>query len=545
MTAVEHHAAGGAAPRRPESDGGAIPEWSDRVNPLLLKEMRQAFKSRSFVWTFFALLAGIWLWTMLVVAFSYPSIRYAPHGVPLIAGYAWLMIPALIVVIPFATFRSMEGERRHATYELLSITSLGADQIVRGKLVTMMAMALVFYSLIAPCLVFAYMLGGVDLVQTLSIPAFLLFVSLVATTAALFLGTIAKNDAVSTILTLSLCIALFFLASLVGIVVTEILDGQPIVFGERQGLIASIGAAACVGLAMIELVVAAAAANLMPPEVDRASFIRYRLLAVQATWIVLSSVLIHSSHNDAEVVFGTISAATIFWLVVGIFMIGERGELTPRVRRELSDRVWLRVVASWRMPGNAAAYLFAVATMTSLSLVIAVISLAWLRAGVARRLTAPQVVCLLTVNAAYFTAYLGVIRLAVLTCKKWRPRAGFVSALVIGASILFVGNAVPTLIAVTFAPAGTVGYSMLALTVWPWTISTVSLDIAATRTGVPPYVTVLVRFVVAVALCVFLLNLRSIVRQLFVPTAAIPEAVADEKRGPERDPTPTDPFGDD
>ena len=42
-----------------------VDQFSDWCSPILVKETRQALKSRQFFWTFFLLLAAIALWTMI------------------------------------------------------------------------------------------------------------------------------------------------------------------------------------------------------------------------------------------------------------------------------------------------------------------------------------------------------------------------------------------------------------------------------------------------------------------------------------------------
>ena len=69
----------------------------DRLNPILVKEARQAMKSRQFVVTFSLLLICGWLWTVLFVVSGLPAIYYAPAGPGVLMGYyAVLSVPPLI-----------------------------------------------------------------------------------------------------------------------------------------------------------------------------------------------------------------------------------------------------------------------------------------------------------------------------------------------------------------------------------------------------------------------------------------------------------------
>src|SRR6187549_967380 len=76
----------------------------DRLNPILVKEARQAMKSRQFVITFSLLLIFGWLWTVLFISFGVPAIFYAPVGPGVLAGYYLVLSVPLLIVVPYAAF---------------------------------------------------------------------------------------------------------------------------------------------------------------------------------------------------------------------------------------------------------------------------------------------------------------------------------------------------------------------------------------------------------------------------------------------------------
>src|SRR3954469_3974489 len=136
----------------------------DRLNPILVKEARQAMKSRQFVVTFALLLIGGWAWTVLFIAAGIPAIYYSPVGPALLHGYFLVLSVPLLIVVPYAAFRSLAGEWEDGTFELLSITALSARQIVSGKLASAVLQMMVYYSALAPCIAFTYLLRGIDIV---------------------------------------------------------------------------------------------------------------------------------------------------------------------------------------------------------------------------------------------------------------------------------------------------------------------------------------------------------------------------------------------
>src|SRR5262245_52300201 len=76
-----------------------LERWGERLNPILVKEARQALKSRQFTTTFTLLLTCAWAWSVLGIVWQMPDIFYAPRGTQLLLGYyAILAVPLLLIV---------------------------------------------------------------------------------------------------------------------------------------------------------------------------------------------------------------------------------------------------------------------------------------------------------------------------------------------------------------------------------------------------------------------------------------------------------------
>ena len=141
--------------------------WLDRssewLNPILVKESRQAFKSRQFMVTFFPA-AG------LLLDLVTPRGRHTQPGnllrtgrFDVAGGLLCDLIFPLTVIIPFSAFRSLAAERDDGTYELLSISTLRPRQIITGKMSSSMLQMIIYLSVLAPCMTFTYLLRGIDI----------------------------------------------------------------------------------------------------------------------------------------------------------------------------------------------------------------------------------------------------------------------------------------------------------------------------------------------------------------------------------------------
>lgn len=166
---------------------------TDRLNPILVKETRQALKSRQFIITFMLLLTVAWLISVFGIIMNGPAIEYGSAGRMFFAFYAGVLGFAALFVVPFGAFRSMLNERDYNTFELLSISTLSPRQIVSGKLLSSLVQVLIYYSAIAPFIAFTSLLQGFDLPLVILILSLGLFWSLFVSTVAIMLSTLSKS----------------------------------------------------------------------------------------------------------------------------------------------------------------------------------------------------------------------------------------------------------------------------------------------------------------------------------------------------------------
>ena len=165
----------------------------DRFNPIVVKEVRQALKSRQFVVTFLLLLLAAWAGSIFGVSYLGESIDYGSSAVTFYAGFLFALCAATLVIVPFSTFRSIVEERTETTLELLQITALSPVQIVRGKTLSAMVQVLVYYCAIAPFIAFTALLPGFDVVHVTFSLVMLFITALCFSVVALAIGTQARN----------------------------------------------------------------------------------------------------------------------------------------------------------------------------------------------------------------------------------------------------------------------------------------------------------------------------------------------------------------
>ena len=345
----------------------------DRFNPIVVKEVRQALKSRQFVTTFLLLLLAAWAGSIFGVSYLGESIDYGSPAVTFYAGFLFALCTATLVIVPFSTYRSIVEERTETTLELLQITALSPVQIVRGKILSAMVQVMVYYCAIAPFIAFTALLPGFDIVHMFFSLVMLLITSLCFSSIALAIGTQARNT------TLQSLSSLFVIAMAVGGMMTFFgfmtAAGNRISFDEADTWWA-LALIVFLGLSTGYVCEQAAIAQLTFDSGNRSTGIR---LATGVQWLVcwiglLTFLIVRQPQpmrSDALTTILTLTAAQI--TAAGLLYVGSPDSLSRRVSRGLPHSRALRVLWAPFLPGAARGLLYAVSSLMLLALFVAVL----------------------------------------------------------------------------------------------------------------------------------------------------------------------------
>jgi len=346
-------------------------EWqlerlAERLNPILIKEARQALKSRQFVVTFSLLLGFGWGWTFLGVGLWHETVFYGALGVEMLIGYYFVLSVPLLLVVPFSAFRSLAAEREDGTFELVSITALTSRQIVTGKLGSAVLQMIVYYSALSPAIVFTYMLRGIDVLTICLILLSTFLVSLFLSAIGLLLATVTRSR------NWQVFLSVVFLLSLVtmGIWWSSMIMAMlysPLPYDEHAFWAVVLCLVSFV-VSFMALVIRAAAGQITFASENRATVLRIMLVVQQLMWIGWMTYF-WIDMAAPEVLIIMIAFGGIYWAIAGALMSGETAELSPRARRELPQSVLGRTALTWFNPGSGTGYVFAILNMSVLVLV--------------------------------------------------------------------------------------------------------------------------------------------------------------------------------
>lgn len=496
---------------------------SDRLNPILVKETRQAVRSWSFMLTFVLVLVACWVVTIGGVALIGPSIYFAAGGGELFRAYFAVLTLPILVVVPFAAFRSLVAEREDNTYEVVSITTLRPRQIIGGKLASAVVQMIVYFSAVAPCLAFTYLLRGIDAPTIALLLVYTFLASLALAMGGLLLATLARQRYSQLVISVGLVAVLLLIFGQAQEIAAEMVRGGYSLVGNREFWISQFfflwGYATSLALAYF-----AAAAMITFVSENRSTPLRILMLFQQAAYVGWAAYLWIDSDYSPTVVAMVMNLICGYWFLMGSMLDGERADLSRRAMRRLPQSGLGRLFLTWLNPGPSSGYVFAVANLTAM-LALAIVAAVVSQPSAQAAGTAPgnqHLVVQLLIAWSYAVAYLGLGRLVVALVRKVSEVTIFASVL-LHALLLLAGTGIPTTIQWMSLNLQNELYSYLQVTNPIWTLAYLS------DYGAAPEETVLATALPAAALCLLLLNLPGAARELRRVRTALPARVAEDE----------------
>ncbi|HYR84039.1 MAG TPA: hypothetical protein VE422_08180 [Terriglobia bacterium] len=174
---------------------GWLDDASDRLSPIVVKEVRQMVRGREFNYSF-----GLSLVVGLVVAFlggadALNGTRGAGTWI-----FGWLMSCLSLIgiaVVPLGAFNALRNERADQTLNLVTLTALSARRIVVGKLLAQGVKLATLFAALSPFVAMSFLLGGIDFISILVSLVTLFIWSLWACALCFFLSSLSSSRAVS------------------------------------------------------------------------------------------------------------------------------------------------------------------------------------------------------------------------------------------------------------------------------------------------------------------------------------------------------------
>lgn len=507
---------------------------SDRLNPILVKETRQALKSRQFTLWFVLLLVSSWVATFGAIAMIGPSIFYVSAGAYLLYVYYVILALPLVVVVPFSAYRSLSSEHEENTRDLLEVSSLTPRQVLNGKLGSAMLQAVIYLSALAPCIAFTYLLRGVELIEISLLLVYAVLASFGLSAVGLLLAAISGKKYAQVVISVALAGGLF--ASFAGLltVASQLMKFESSEL--RSDEFWWTNAAVFSLYATTLLIVYAGAESLTTfTSANRSTNLRRAVLVQQSVFVAWVAGLL-AGDVATQVVELACLIATVYWFVVGAALTGEQPSLSLRVRRSLPQSLLGRAFGTWFNPGSASGYVFAVANIVMCSAagvgaVVAVGGPASVRERSAKAIA---------LMAAYAACYLGIGRLVVSAVRRV-TEVSMLGCFLIQVLCLLAGSGLPFVVDTATDTLRVADMPSLTFPSPTWNVPKVGDgDLSAVAEDA------LLVTVGSLTLVVVLSNLVAAGKEARQLRIAKPKRIVEDDRelNPEPEPQPTNPWGD-
>jgi hypothetical protein len=493
----------------------------DWLNPILVKETRQALKSYQFTATFVLVLVACWVVTIGGVAVIGPRIFYSADGGTLLWWYYAVLAFPLMVVVPYGAFRSLASEREDNTYELLSITTLKPRQIISGKLASSVVQMAVYFSAITPCIAFTYLLRGVDVPTIAVLLAYTFIASLGLSMIGILFATIGQQRFTQVFVSVALVAFLLctFYVSLFDVATIIILYNWV-----DDDFWIGAAALATLYITTFSLAFLAATAMVTFASENRSTPVRIGMLVQQAAFVGWMGYAWIQDDFQLQTIAVLGMFAAFYWYVMGALLSAERPGMSQRVKRRLPTSLLGRALFTWLIPGPASGYMFVVANAMSIVVIafcgMIFASLAGKLPGVGP--TAEDLLYLLIIGWSYLVAYLGLGILVVAAVRRVAVVTMLASVL-IHFLVVLAGGGIPTAVQLMSVEMRFAEYSRLQITNPIWTLKHLATG------GVPLDGGLLIMVVPTFAACMLLLNMRSVVRELQEVRIAPPPRVLEDE----------------
>lgn len=322
----------------------------DRVNPIFLRELQQAFNARAFLGVIAAAMAAIFLLGLLV---ALRADRAFENGREVFLPVMMVLTPVMTMMLPMQAFNSMHHELREGAVDQLLMSELTPRRIVRGKLMAATLLALIFMAVFAPMLAITYLLRGIDVATIAVCLGFTLLFALAAASVGMAMGAVTMIKPLQQLARVGVSLALAGLTIGVMASLFEAARQLSRLRGSDFDAMIAIAVGLVAGIALMNMI---AAAVLTHPYENRSTPFRVfpfalSLLAYGLVWWLQPTYI-------REFAF-------VWALVAGVgaapFFIGaliEVRSLSPRVRTLVPRNRVLALMSAPFLPGSDRGLLF-------------------------------------------------------------------------------------------------------------------------------------------------------------------------------------------
>ncbi len=156
-------------------------DLTDRIGPVLVKELRQNLRRHSFIYPFLCIhlfaIAAIFIEFELEISSGGKTAAMFFWHPDSIGPFWWVSMAVVGILMPLSGFFLMPQEIEEGNHEILLLTHINRWQIVFGKFMTLWMLCLLTLTSLLPYIIIRYFIGGVEWINELANAATVISIS--------------------------------------------------------------------------------------------------------------------------------------------------------------------------------------------------------------------------------------------------------------------------------------------------------------------------------------------------------------------------------
>lgn len=341
---------------------GLLEKIDDAINPIVVKELRQAVHSRFVVAVvlLFLLIQLVYMGIHLTIAGLGGYLESVDYqvGRDIFTALEVIVLATCMLFLPAYTGARLAAERSEVNTDLLFITTLRPRKIISGKMLSAVIIAIMIFSACAPFMAFTYFLRGIDLVTIFFVIVVDFLVVLGSVLLMVFFAVIPANRVLKAFLgVIGFAILVGVFATTLGFMIERVQYRGPPQLDDREFL-AICGTILVMFVGECGLFYTWAVALISAPSANRAAPMRVFMLVFAVVSGGLQAFFCYLAQREEPFQTWLLFMGQLVTLCLWI-AICERQAWTPRVARTIPRNVLLRVPAFLLYSGAAGGILFA------------------------------------------------------------------------------------------------------------------------------------------------------------------------------------------
>jgi hypothetical protein len=340
---------------RPANLHARIDDW---INPIVVKELRQAVQSRFVVAALLSILCTQLIAIGIYLVATPNTVIDIDAGRQVFMMLYGILLFLCMLFVPLYTAIRLVAERSDTNVDLLFITTIKPRSIIAGKLFSALILTILIFSACMPFMAFTYFLRGIDLPSIFIVLALGFIIVMACTQLSIFVAAIPVNRVFKLLFGI-LVLWFIFLTFLSAMAAVNGLFRMGIGsrFGDWDFWQAVLGILSLFGLVMGSFFVLSVAL-ITPHAANRALPVR---LFITSAWglLFVAAFIVNLFDENLELiiiwhlVFNSIFAIALF---AGV---SERDRLGRRVLRSVPQSLLKRILAFFFFSGAASGVLWA------------------------------------------------------------------------------------------------------------------------------------------------------------------------------------------